>query len=136
MMLRQTDIEEKKFKQLSIAKSIELKLIALDFDSGEMLQTIDLINFEQPDAIHTLNNYASPTPVINGDRIYCHFGNYKTFCLDHNSFHLIWKRRLPLQHSVGPGSSPLIHKNRLILIQDGLERQYITALNKNTGETI
>ncbi len=135
-MLRQTDIEEKKFKQLSIAKSIELKLIALDFDSGAILKTIDLVDFEQPDAIHALNSYASPTPVIDGDRIYCHFGNYGTFCLDRRSFEVVWKRRLPLQHSVGPGSSPLIYHNRLILIQDGLERQYVTALDKTTGETL
>jgi hypothetical protein len=41
-----------------------------------------------------------------------------------------------LQHSVGPGSSPLIDDHRLILIQDGLERQYVTALDKSTGETL
>jgi outer membrane protein assembly factor BamB len=135
-MFKQAEIEEKKFKQLSIAKSIELKLVALDFDSGTVLRTIDLVDFEQPDAIHALNSYASPTPVIDDDHIYCHFGNYGTFCLDRGSYSLVWKRRLPLQHSVGPGSSPLIHNHRLILIQDGLERQYVTALDKRTGETI
>jgi outer membrane protein assembly factor BamB len=49
---------------------------------------------------------------------------------------IVWQRRLPLQHGVGPGSSPLIDESRLVLIQDGMERQYVTALDKQTGETI
>ncbi|MCG8648529.1 MAG: PQQ-binding-like beta-propeller repeat protein [Pirellulales bacterium] len=129
-------VEEKKFKQLSIAKSIDLKLLAIDFKTGSVLRTLDLIEFERPDAIHALNSYASPTPVIDGDYIYCHFGNYGTFCIARDSYQLVWKRRLPLQHSVGPGSSPFIHEDLLILIQDGLERQYVAALDKRTGKTI
>ncbi len=135
-LFKQKEVEEKKFKQLSIAKSIDLKLVALDFNNGTILRTIDLINFEQPDAIHALNSYASPTPVIDGPNIYCHFGNYGTFCIDRQTFDLVWQRRLPLKHSVGPGSSPFIHGSMLILIQDGLERQYVAALDKRTGETI
>lgn len=135
-LLRQANIEEKKFKQLSIAKSIDLKLVALDYENGTILRTIDLTNFEQPDAIHALNSYASPTPVIDGPNIYCHFGNYGTFCIDRKSYELVWKRRLPLKHSVGPGSSPIVFQNTLVLIQDGLERQYVTGLDKKTGETI
>ncbi len=135
-LFKQADVEEKKFNQLSIAKSIDLKLLAIDFKSGKILRTIDLVNFEQPDAIHALNSYASPTPVIDGPNVYCHFGNYGTFCVDRHSYEIVWQRRLPLQHSVGPGSSPLIYDSMLILIQDGLERQYVAALDKKTGQTI
>lgn len=135
-MFEDAKIEARKFKQLAIAKSIDLKLVAIDYANGSLLKTVDLINFEKPDAIHTLNSYASPTPVIDGKNIYCHFGNYGTFCLDRTSYDLVWKRRLPLQHSVGPGSSPIIYQDSLVLIQDGLERQYVTALDKRTGETI
>lgn len=135
-LFQEKQVEEKKYKQLQIAKSIDLKLVALDFKTGSILKTIDLVNFPQPDAIHALNSYASPTPVIDGENIYCHFGNYGTFCIDRKTFDLVWQRRLPLQHSVGPGSSPFIYKDKLVLIQDGLERQYVTALNKATGDTI
>jgi outer membrane protein assembly factor BamB len=132
-LFKQADIEEKKFKQLAIAKSIELKLLAIDFASGSILKTIDLTVVEQPDAIHAVNSYASPTPVIDGDNIYCHFGTYGTFCINRATGAEVWKRRLPLAHSVGPGSSPFIYQDMLVLIQDGLERQYVTALNKFTG---
>lgn len=135
-LLREAGIEEKKFKQLAVAKTIELKLIALDFASGEVLDSIDLAEIPRPDPIHSLNSYASPTPVIDGDRIYCHFGTYGTFCIDRSSREMLWQRRLPLDHSVGPGSSPLIDGPRLVLIQDGTERQYVTALDKATGQTL
>ncbi len=135
-MLRDNGIEEKKFKQLAIAKSIELKLVAIDFQTGSIERTIDLTTIAKPDPIHSVNSYASPTPVIDGNNIYCHFGTYGTFCLDRSSGEVVWQRKLPLDHSVGPGSSPLIYKDLLVLIQDGVERQYVTALNKLTGETV
>ncbi|MGI9471379.1 MAG: PQQ-binding-like beta-propeller repeat protein [Rubripirellula sp.] len=135
-MLRESGIEEKKFKQLQIAKSIELKLLSLDLETGSLRQTIDLTTIEDPDPIHAVNSYASPTPVIDGDAIYVHFGTYGTFCIDRKSGETRWQRRLPLVHSVGPGSSPFTHKNLLVLIQDGVERQYVAALDKSTGETL
>lgn len=135
-MLRDSGIEERKFKQLAIAKSIDLKLVAMDFETGSIKRTIDIRTIEKPDPIHSVNSYASPTPTVDGDRIYCHFGTYGTFCFDRTSGDVVWQRRLPLNHSVGPGSSPFVYKDSLVLIQDGVERQYVTALNKMTGETI
>ncbi len=134
-LLKKNGIEERKFKQLSIAKSIELKLIAISLERGSIQNTIDLIRIDSPDPIHSLNSYASPTPVIDNKNIYCHFGTYGTFCIDRQSGKLIWKRKLPLVHSVGPGSSPFLLNDMLVLIQDGVERQYVTALDKSTGET-
>ena len=135
-LLKKNGIEERKFKQLSIAKSIELKLLAISLKTGSLQKTIDLTTVDSPDPIHSLNSYASPTPVIDDKHIYCHFGTYGTFCIDRTSGEVRWQRKLPLVHSVGPGSSPFLLKNMLILIQDGVERQYVTALNKETGETI
>ena len=135
-LLRRTNNDEAKFKQLSIAKTIELKAIAVDLDTGKIQRTIDLVSIEQPDAIHSLNSYASPTPVIEDGHLYCHFGTFGTFAVQCDTGEIIWKRVLPLEHGVGPGSSPLIHDERLILIQDGVDRQYVTALNKANGETL
>ena len=135
-MLRAQGVEEKKFKQLAIAKSVALKLVIVDLQSGKLERTIVLCEVESPDQIHSLNSYASPTPWIDGPHVYCHFGTYGTFCLDRESGDVIWKRTLPLDHSVGPGSSPFVYNDKLVLIQDGVDRQYVTALNKRTGETI
>ena len=119
-LLKKNGIEERKFKQLSIAKSIELKLIAINLKNGSIQQTINLTQIDSPDPIHSLNSYASPTPVIDSDHIYCHFGTYGTFCIHRKSGELVWQRKLPLVHSVGPGSSPFLLKQMLVLIQDGV----------------
>ncbi|EMI18278.1 secreted protein [Rhodopirellula maiorica SM1] len=135
-LLKQKAIEAKKFKQVAIAKSISLKLLAVDLDTGKQLHTIELAEINAPDPIHTLNSYASPTPVIDGDHIYCHFGTFGTFCVNRTNRQIIWNRTLPLEHGVGPGSSPFVYRDRLVLIQDGMDRQYVTALDKTSGETV
>ncbi|MEO1614241.1 MAG: PQQ-binding-like beta-propeller repeat protein [Planctomycetota bacterium] len=135
-LLKASGVSERKFKQLAVAKAIDLKLYALDFQTGELLRTVDLTRIETPDPIHSLNSYASPTPVLDSETVYCHFGTYGTFAVNRETGDLRWQRRLPLVHAVGPGSSPVLDGNRLVLIQDGMERQYVTALDKYTGKTI
>ena len=50
---------------------------------------------------------------------------------------VIWKRTdLPCRHFRGPGSSPVIYKNLLILTMDGVDFQYLIALDKATGKTV
>ncbi|MEZ6116166.1 MAG: PQQ-binding-like beta-propeller repeat protein [Pirellulaceae bacterium] len=57
----------------------------------------------QAQEIHTLNSHASPSPVIDGERVYLSFGSYGTFCLDSKTGEEIWQRRdLPCNHWRGP----------------------------------
>ena len=135
-MMQKSGIEARQMKQLAIAKAIELRLITLDLKSGKILNTIELATIDEPDAIHALNSYASPTPVIDGDHLYCHFGTYGTYCIDRESGQIVWQRRFPLEHGVGPGSSPFVHGDVLVLIQDGMDQQYVIGLDKATGKTI
>lgn len=128
--------DPKKFKSRQIATSVTLQVLELDLASGELKRKIDLIELSAPEAIHALNSYASPTPVLENDRLYCHFGTFGTICLDTQSGVVLWQKRFPLVHNVGPGSSPFIDGDRLILIQDGVDQQYVIALNKTNGETV
>ncbi len=135
-ILEKTDLDPKQFKDRQVVKRVKMRLLRLDFATGKLLSTLDLTDIEDPEPIHATNSYASPTPVIDGDFIYCHFGTYGTFCIKRADQSIVWKRRLPLVHAVGPGSSPFIFENFLVLICDGVDRQYVTALNKMTGETV
>lgn len=128
--------DPKKIKQLQVVKGIQLLLLVVDLKSGELVATKELIRVAEPEPIHGFNSYSSPTPYIDGEFIYCHFGTYGTVCLKRSDLSVVWKRSLPLEHSVGPGSSPFIDDNRLVLICDGCDRQYVTALDKYTGETL
>ena len=81
-------------------------------------------------------SYPTPTPVVEPGRLYCDFGTFGTACLDAATGRVLWKRQLPLDHHHGPGSSPILYQNLLILVRDGRDQQYVTALNKQTGETV
>jgi len=43
---------------------------------------------------------------------------------------------MPCRHYRGPSSSPVLYRNLLILTFDGVDLQYLIALNKLTGETV
>ena len=121
---------------LTATKTIELRLLSLDFESGDLLRTIALDTIQLPEAIHPLNSYASPTPVLDDSNIYCHFGENGTFCVDCKSGKVVWHRKLPVIHNVGAGGSPMLYDDKLVLIQDGVKRQFVTALDTRTGASL
>ena len=130
--------DEKKPKQRQVAKTVSLRAVCVDAETGKVLHDIELLSVENPDPIHLLNSYASPTPVLEehaeGDRLYCHFGTFGTTCLNTKSGEKIWEKRFPSQHAVGPGSSPILWEDLLVLVCDGMEAQYVIALHKDSGE--
>lgn len=111
--------------------------ICLDFNSGKQIYKIDLF---QPDSVqskHSINTYATPTPCIENGYVYFHFGTYGTTCIDTNNGKVVWKRTdLNCDHVQGPGSSPILYKNLIILHMEGVDVQYLIALDKNTGKTV
>ena len=48
----------------------------------------------------------------------------------------VFKQDLPCDHFRGPGSSPIIHGDLLIVALDGFDLQYVVALDKTTGKTM
>ncbi|TWT31558.1 outer membrane protein assembly factor BamB family protein [Blastopirellula retiformator] len=119
-----------------LAATVLLKAIEVDYATGQIGKQVDLFYVEDPDPIHATNSYASPTPVLEGNRLYCHFGTYGTCCFDTTTGEVLWRKQLPLQHNVGPGSSPVLHNGVLILTCDGADQQYVCGLDANSGETV
>jgi len=135
-ILKQAGEEEKVFASRQVATRIELSALAIDFESGKITKTVPLAKIDNPQTIHTLNSFASPTPVIEGNRLYAHFGAFGTFAIDTEEGEIAWQKRIDLEHGVGPGSSPLLHDGRLVLICDGVDRQFVTALDAATGDPV
>lgn len=133
---KRSGVKDREMDSRTVAASIDLHLLAFRFEDGEPAMDVKLTSFQDPDAIHALNSYASPTPVIDGDEVYCHFGTYGTFCVDRLRGEIEWKQRTKTVHSVGPGSSPFVEGDRLILVHDGCERQSVIALDKRTGKQV
>jgi len=121
---------------MQTAEHVTLKALAVHAGNGKVLWETLLFEVAQPDPVHWLNSWATPTAVVEPGRVYCDFGAFGTACLDADTGAVLWKQRLPLDHQVGPGSSPVLHQNLLILVRDGRDAQYVTALDKATGKTI
>lgn len=112
--------------------------IAVDQESGEIVCNEPLFHCEKAEPLgNAVNGYASPSVAAEHGRVYVHFGRYGTACLDAKTHVVIWKREdLKCRHYRGPGSSPVLFENLLILTFDGVDVRFVTALNKDTGETV
>ncbi|MEO1525172.1 MAG: PQQ-binding-like beta-propeller repeat protein [Planctomycetota bacterium] len=117
-----------------VAGSVELLAHCVDLESGKIVVSRSLGMVDDPNPIHPMNSYASPTAAIAGDRVICHYGGYGTWCLDVSSGETLWKQRLVVDDSVGPGSSPIIVDGIVILICDGIDQQFVAGLSLQTGE--
>lgn len=112
-------------------------VLCIDRETGRIVRDIKLFENEKPEDTRKFNSFASPTPVIEAGRVFVHFGSYGTACLDTKTGETLWSRRdLPCLHWRGPGSSPIVFENLLILHFDGYDHQYVVALDKTTGKTI
>jgi outer membrane protein assembly factor BamB len=111
--------------------------VCLDFNTGKVLYNVPVLAPDSVQGKHSINTYATPTPCIEKGFVYMHFGTFGTACVSTTDGKVIWKRAdLNCNHVQGPGSSPIIYKNLLILHLEGVDVQYIVALDKTTGKTI
>ena len=115
-----------------------LRAICVDPKSGELSWNVEV--FWQPEGdlveIHKKNSHASPTPILEGDRIYVHFGPHGTACVGTDGI-VKWRTQeltyLPLH---GNGGSPALEDDLLVINCDGRDIQYVAAVNKKNGEVV
>jgi outer membrane protein assembly factor BamB len=115
----------------------EMFALCTDLRTGEIVLNIKVFEPDTIFRIHAVNSYATPTPCIEEGFVYVHYGRYGTACINTRNGKIIWKRTdLQCEHVQGPGSSPILHKDKLILHLEGTDKQYLVALDKRSGETI
>lgn len=115
-----------------------LRLLGWSARSGELLHDVEVFRPATWQASHLENSYASPTPVLEAGRVYVHFGAYGTAALRADTAEILWRTVEPLRidHEVGPGSSPILYRDLLILNCDGTDERFVAALNKHTGDVV
>ena len=130
---KQADIAAKE----PLEKPIRLSAVCMDLKTGKVLHDLTVFDVYRPQFTHETNSYASPTPVIEEGRLYVHFGTYGTACIDTKTGKTLWERTdLNVIHWRGAGSSPVVHGKLIYLTFDGYDKQFVTALNKETGDTV
>jgi outer membrane protein assembly factor BamB len=91
-----------------------------------------------PEARHLKNSFASETPVTDGELLYAYFGNLGVFAYDFEG-NLIWSKKFDpkkTRYGWGTAASPVLHQDRLYIVNDNDEQSFLVALNKKTGEEI
>lgn len=111
-----------------------LRAISVDLKTGAILVNVELFRLKSLGALNAKNSLASPTPVLEGDRVYLHFGANGTACINQTG-EILWKTKLDYDNGQhGAGGSPVIYDDLLIISCDGLNVQYVAALDKQTGK--
>jgi outer membrane protein assembly factor BamB len=115
-----------------------LRAVGVDSRTGRILHDVELFHVAAPEPIHKVNSHASPTPALEAGRVYFFLGMYGAACLDASTGRILWKNtELTHDHGKnGPGSSPVLHGNLLLLNCDGTEQRFVTALDKRTGKRV
>ena len=122
--------------EMQVATHVTFGAACLSATDGKIVWQVPLADIDNPAPVHWLNSYATPTPVLEAGKLYCDFGTFVTACLDAENGKVVWQQKVPLDHQVGPGSSPLVCGKALVLVRDGHDAQYMTALDKATGQQV
>jgi outer membrane protein assembly factor BamB len=110
--------------------------VCVERNTGRVVHDVVVFDVDKPAFCHPANSYASPTPAVEEGRVYVHFGTYGTACLDTKTAKTLWERRdLHCDHYRGPASSPILYGGLLFVHFDGVDVQYLVALDKATGKT-
>jgi len=110
----------------------------LDFDTGKIVWQREAHKGVPPEQRHPRNSYANATPITDGERVYAYFGNIGLFCYD-MAGRKLWERRwgsFPIRGGWGPGASPVLHGDRLFLVNDNEKSSFMVALDKRSGKEI
>lgn len=135
---REKNVQRKKIgpDDMQTAEAVTLGAVCIDRATGKTVWEVMLREIDNPDAVHFLNSWATPTPAIVPGRLFCDFGGWGTWCLDPEKGTGLWEKKIPLDHQVGPGSSLALSGKLLVLVRDGRDSQVVLALDQSTGEQV
>jgi len=118
-------------------RGVSLRALAFESATGREIVNTEVFRVDRPEALNGKNSYASPTPIVDGDRIYVHFGAQGTAALT-TAGDVVWRTRLDYQSQHGNGGSPIRYGDLLIVNCDGNGGEgdaYVVALDVKTGKT-
>ncbi len=119
---------------MPVGRETSLRLLSFDASTGRQVLDVEVLRLRSSELPNAKNSHASPTPVVERDRVYVHFGAQGTAALS-TTGEVIWKVRHQYQSQHGNGGSPVLHGDLLIFNCDGFDEAFIIALDKFTGKT-
>jgi outer membrane protein assembly factor BamB len=118
------------------AGDVSLRALCLDAADGQIVWNVEVFRPSAADArqVHTKNSLASSTPIIEGGRLYVHFGHMGTAALDLGG-NVLWKQEGVKYRPVhGNGASPALAGDLLVFSCDAAADPFVAALDRNDGQ--
>lgn len=113
-----------------------LRVLTVDASNGRIRNNVEVFQLSRAVSGHAKNSGASPSVIVDGDRVYVHFGSYGTACLKRDGT-VVWRNQeLKYSQVHGPGGSPVLYENLLIVNCDGTDTQSVAALDTSTGKIV
>jgi outer membrane protein assembly factor BamB len=115
-----------------------LRTLCLDAATGKIVWDKEIFCQDGKTAarVHKKNSHASPTPIVDGQRLFVHFGHQGTACLDLNG-KILWQNvSLKYDPVHGNGGTPILVDDLLVYNCDGFDQQFVVALNRMTGKVV
>lgn len=114
----------------------EWVVLCLDLSSGKTLWKRTVHRGKPTGSIHLKNSFASETPIVDGERVYCYFGNVGVFCFT-LAGEPVWDLEIKshkTRYGWGTAASPVLHDGVLYIVNDNEEDSYLLALDAETGK--
>ena len=122
----------------AIENAYKFDLLALNRNDGSILWQKTLREVQPHEGTHGDATFASNSPVTDGEYIYAYFGSRGLYCVDMMG-NVKWEKDIGTMYkrnTFGEGSSPVLHGNTLVIVQDHEGDSFITALDKRTGDVL
>ena len=115
---------------------LSLRAMCIDAVRGSLLWDNEIFvqDGKTSPKIHAKNSHASPTPLVDSNRVFVHFGHQGTACLDLDGKVLWSTRELSYAPVHGNGCTPILVDGNIIFSCDGAKDPVVVALEADTGK--
>jgi outer membrane protein assembly factor BamB len=114
-------------------RDVSLRALAFDLATGREVVNVEVFRLRNLRPINPKNSWASPTPVLDGDHVYVHYGADGTAALT-TAGEIVWTAKFPYDSQHGAGGSPIVYGDLLVFSGDGYDAAFVVALDKRTGK--
>jgi outer membrane protein assembly factor BamB len=115
----------------------------VDFKTGKIRWQRELRSAVSPIAKHVKNSFASETAATDGERVYVSFATIGVLAAMDLNGQVAWtvdvgglNGGLNGRSEYGTASSPVLHKDRLYLVNDNSTKSFLAAFDKKTGNEL
>ncbi len=130
--------ERRRMPGLEAENVFDFVVMAMDKASGEVIWQTTVCSELPVDGTHGTGTWASNSPVTDGEHLYVYFGSRGLYCMDFDG-NVLWKRdfgQMEKKMEFGEGSTPALHKDKIVVLWDHEGDSFLYILDKKTGKDI